>query len=35
MDIGSLFLVLALLVLVGLFVSRPFFEKETVLYPPG
>jgi hypothetical protein len=31
MDIGSLFLVLALLVLVGMFVSRPFFEKETVL----
>ena len=30
MDIGSLFLVLALLVLVGLFISRPFFEKETV-----
>jgi hypothetical protein len=33
MDIGSLFLVLALLVLVGLFVSRPFFEKETVSTP--
>lgn len=30
MDFGSLFLILALLVLVGLFVSRPFFEKETV-----
>lgn len=28
MDIGSLFLILALLVLVGLFVSRPFFEKK-------
>jgi rubrerythrin len=28
MDIGSIFLVLALLVLVGLFISRPFFEKE-------
>jgi rubrerythrin len=33
MDIGSLFLVLALLVLVGMFVSRPFFEKETVSAP--
>jgi hypothetical protein len=28
MDIGSLFLILALLVLVGFFVSRPFFETK-------
>jgi hypothetical protein len=28
MDIGSILLILALLVLVGLFISRPFFEKE-------
>ena len=28
MDIGSLFLILALLVLVGFFVSRPFFESK-------
>jgi hypothetical protein len=28
MDIGSLFLILALLILVGLFVSRPFFEPK-------
>ncbi len=27
MDIGSIFLILALLVLVGLFISRPFFER--------
>jgi rubrerythrin len=31
MDIGSLFLILALLVVVGLFVSRPLFEKEMPL----
>ena len=30
MEIGSLFVILALLILVGLFVSRPFFEKKTV-----
>lgn len=30
MDLGSLFLVLALLVLVSLFVSRPFFENKAV-----
>lgn len=30
MDIGSLFVILALFVLVGLFVSRPFFEKKAV-----
>lgn len=28
MDLGSLFLLLALLVLVSLFISRPFFEKR-------
>jgi hypothetical protein len=28
MDIGSIFLILALLVLVVLFISRPFFEKD-------
>ena len=28
MDIGSLLVILALLVLVGLFVGRPFFDKE-------
>jgi hypothetical protein len=27
MDIGSIFLILGLLVLVGVFVSRPFFER--------
>jgi hypothetical protein len=30
MDIGSIFLILALLILVALFVSRPFFERSTV-----
>ncbi|OGO36431.1 MAG: hypothetical protein A2W35_15820 [Chloroflexi bacterium RBG_16_57_11] len=30
MDIGSLLIILALLVLVGLFISRPFFDKEAV-----
>lgn len=29
MDIGSIFLILGLLVLVGLFVSRPLFEPQT------
>jgi hypothetical protein len=28
MDIGSIFLILALLLLVGVFVSRPFFSKQ-------
>ena len=28
MDIGSIFLILALLVIVGVFISRPFFEPE-------
>lgn len=31
MDIGSIFLVLGLLVLVVLFISRPLFEKQSVL----
>ena len=30
MDIGSIFLILALLLLVGLFVSRPLFERRAV-----
>ncbi len=29
MDLGSIFLILALLTLVGLFISRPFFEQKT------
>jgi hypothetical protein len=29
MDLGSIFLILALLVLVGLFISRPFFERKS------
>lgn len=33
MDLGSIFLILALLVLVGLFVSRPLFERQGQL--PG
>jgi rubrerythrin len=31
MDIGSIFLILALLVLVVLFISRPFFERKPVV----
>lgn len=30
MDIGSIFLILALLILVALFISRPFFERPTL-----
>ena len=30
MDIGSVFLLLALLLLVGLFISRPLFERKAV-----
>jgi hypothetical protein len=30
MDIGSIFLVLGLFVLVGLFIARPFLEKKSV-----
>lgn len=30
MDIGSIFLILALLILVGWFISRPLFERKTV-----
>jgi hypothetical protein len=28
MDIGSVFLILALMILVGLFIGRPFFERQ-------
>jgi hypothetical protein len=28
MDLGSLFLIMALLILVGLFISRPLFERQ-------
>lgn len=31
MEIGSLFLIFALLILVGLFVSRPFYEKKAAV----
>jgi rubrerythrin len=31
MDIGSIFLILALLVLVAMFISRPFFERKPVV----
>jgi hypothetical protein len=31
MDIGSIFLILALLILVGLFVARPLFERRAVV----
>lgn len=31
MDIGSIFLILGLLVLVGLFITRPLFEGDAVL----
>lgn len=30
MDIGSVFLILALLILVGLFISRPLFERKAI-----
>ncbi len=30
MDIGSLFLILALLILVGLFISKPLFERRAI-----
>jgi hypothetical protein len=33
MDIGSIFLTLAVLILVGLFVSVPFFQKQRILEP--
>lgn len=33
MDLGSLLLVLALLVLVGLFVARPLFERKAIPVP--
>lgn len=31
MDLGSTFLVLALLILIGLYITRPFFEKQAGL----
>ncbi|HLE53498.1 MAG TPA: zinc ribbon domain-containing protein [Anaerolineales bacterium] len=31
MDIGSIFLILALLILVGLFIARPIFERKAVI----
>lgn len=34
MDIGSILLILALLVLVALFVSRPFFEQRQKVFSP-
>lgn len=34
MDLGSIFLILALLVLVALFVSRPFFERRAAQASP-
>jgi hypothetical protein len=35
MELGSLFVIFALLILVGLFVSRPFFEKQPVQESAG
>ncbi len=35
MDIGSIFLILGLLVMVGLFISRPFFEHKHFRREPG
>jgi hypothetical protein len=34
MDIGSLFLLLALLVLIGLFIARPLLDREAVAVTP-
>jgi hypothetical protein len=34
MDIGSLFLLLALLVLIGLFIARPLLDREAVAVSP-
>jgi hypothetical protein len=34
MDIGSILLLLALLVLVGLFIARPLIDRETVVVSP-
>jgi hypothetical protein len=34
MDIGSIFLILALLILVGLFISRPLFERKAIAVSP-
>jgi hypothetical protein len=35
MDIGSIFLFLALLILVGIFVTRPLFDRKTVVVDPN
>jgi rubrerythrin len=35
MDIGSIFLILGLLILVGLYISRPFFEKRKAATDPA
>jgi len=35
MDIGSIFLILGLLILVGLFISRPFYEKRKASTDPA
>ena len=35
MDIGSIFLILGLLILVGLFIGRPFFEKRRTATDPA
>ncbi len=34
MDIGSIFLLLALLVLISLFIARPLFDRKTVAVTP-
>ena len=34
MDIGSILLLLALLVLIGLFIARPLIDRETVVVSP-
>ena len=34
MDIGSIFLLLALLVVIGLFIARPLLDRETVTITP-
>lgn len=34
MDIGSIFLLLALLVIIGLFIARPLLDRETVTVTP-
>jgi hypothetical protein len=34
MDIGSIFLILGLLIIVSLYISRPFFERKAVMVSP-